>query len=481
MRENINLVWAELILSELQSRGVRHFFIAPGRRNAPFCIMAERLDLDMTSHFDERSLAFAALGAAPAALICTSGTAVANCMPAVVEAYERNEPLIIITADRPHERHGVGDWQAIDQVKIFGNYVHVAIDLPPPTDEIPAASILTQVGRLIARGPTHLNCRLREPLMEQIEPIKEGYLEGITFPWTAAPTIASSRGVVTAGLGGKEALAIAKRFGWPLFPCITSGLRTLDDPLIVHDFDSLLDDFSCDVVYHVGGKMLSKKWEAYMEKRRPALVGEGEFNPAYLRRHVDVEASPADFSLNRDFDLPDHPVRTLFENLSGRGIFLGSSLSVRLAQKFAPLVGPVDILSNRGASGIDGAISTAVGFAKKLQRGVVALIGDLTFLYDLNALALLKESPYPITLVVLNNGGGGLFSALPMPSGKMARRLIETPHEIKIKEAAQMFGVPYTQDLISGLKSQRSAMIEVCVQTKQQIEELRYELSGNSL
>ena len=224
MRENINLIWAELILSELKSRGVRRFFIAPGRRNAPFCIMAERLGLDVTSHFDERSLAFAALGAAPAALICTSGTAVANCMPAVVEAHERNEPLIIITADRPHERQGVGDWQAIDQVKIFGSFVRAAIDLPPPSEEIPATGLLTQIGQLFAEGPTHLNCRLREPLMEEKVPVSADYLDGIAFPWTAAPKIATSRGVVAAGLGGKGALAVARRLGWP--------------PLSLHHFGS---------------------------------------------------------------------------------------------------------------------------------------------------------------------------------------------------------------------------------------------------
>lgn len=481
MRENINLIWAELILSELQSRGVSRFFIAPGRRNAPFCIMAERLDLDVTSHFDERSLAFAALGAAPAVLICTSGTAVANCLPAVVEAHERNEPLIIITTDRPHERHGVGDWQAIDQVKIFGSFVRSAVDLPPPTEEIPAAGVLTQVGHLFTDGPTHLNCRLREPLMEESQPPCSSYLDGIAFPWTAAPTITSSRGVVTAGLGGKEALSVAKQLGWPLFPCITSGLRTVDDPSIFHHFETLLDDFDCDVVYHIGGKMVSKRWEIYMRERAPVLVSSSDFNPAFLRRHIGVEALPADFPEQQDIHLPEHPIKSLFENLRGRGLFLGSSLSVRLAQKFAPVVGPVDILSNRGASGIDGAISTAFGFAQKLERGVVALIGDLTFLYDLNALALLKESSQPITIVVFNNGGGGLFSALPMPSKEGARRLIETPHEVQLKGAAEMFGLAYTTDLIGGLENSTSTIIEIFVQTDQQIKELRHELSGNSL
>ena len=227
--------------------------------------------------------------------------------------------------------------------------------------------------------------------------------------------------------------------------------------------------------------MLSKKWETFMREKRPALVSSSDFNPAFLRRHIDVEASPAELPERRDFFIPDHPVKSLFENLAGRGLFLGSSLSVRLAQKFAPIVGPVDILSNRGASGIDGAISTAFGFSQKLRRGVVALIGDLTFLYDLNALALLKEAPFPITLVVLNNGGGGIFSALPLPSSEKARQLIETPHALQLQEAAKLFGLTYTTDLISGLKSQSSGIIEVFVETTQQIKELTYEFSGNPL
>lgn len=483
MRENIHLIWAELILSELKSRGIVRFFIAPGRRSAPFCIMAERLGLDITSHFDERSLAFSALGAAPAALICTSGTAVANCMPAVVEAHERHAPLIVITADRPHERHGVGDWQAIDQVKIFGSFVRLAIDLPSPTEKIPAAFVLTQVGRLLSDGPTHLNCRLREPLMEEKEPVDSHYLDGIAFPWTSAPKISPMQGIVTAGQGGKEALVIAKRLGWPLFPCITSGLRTIDDPCIVHHFEEILDELSCDAVYHVGGKMVSKQWEIFLQTKRPALVGSGLFNPVYLRRHIACEGGKGALipSLGQ---LKEHLVGALFKNLGGRGLFLGSSLSVRLAQKFAPVVGPVEILSNRGASGIDGAISSAFGFAKKIARGVVALMGDLTFLYDLNALALLKGAPYPITVVILNNRCGGIFSALPMPSGKKARALIETPQEARLEEAAHLFDVPYTTDLISGLKSGTSGIIEIFVETQQQIKDLKescYEFSRNTL
>lgn len=500
MRENINLIWSELILEELRRLGVKSFHIAPGRRDAPFCIMAERLGLEVISHFDERALAFHALGAStsgPAVLICTSGSAVANLMPAVVEAFERKAPLILITADRPHERHGVGDWQAIDQVKIFGTFVETSIDLPAPSETISPDFVLSQMQKLIGKGPTHLNLRLREPLMEEIQPVHPDYLKTIESwlnhgeAWSKAPSVQTSKGVVTAGLGaGIEALKLAKSYGWPLFPCITSNLRTVEDAHIIHHFDHLLDGFSCDVCLHVGGKMLSKRWEDFLKQKRPSLFSEGSFNPASLKRIEGVKALPSldliklkerSDSLHRV--LIETPIQKVFQSLKGRGLFIGSSLSVRLAQQFAPLVGPVDILSNRGASGIDGAISTACGFARALKKGVVALIGDLTFLYDLNALSLLKDSPYPIHIVVLNNGGGGIFSALPMPTHEKACAFMETPQRASFKKAAEIFDIPYSNDT-SGLDINSSCIIELAADTADQIQLLKepfHVLSGDSL
>lgn len=501
MRENLNLIWAELILEELRRLGVALFHIAPGRRNAPFCIVAERLGLDVVSHFDERSLAFHALGAAkqgPAALICTSGSALANCMPAVVEAYESSLPLIVITADRPAERHGIGDWQAIDQVKFFGSFIKKELALPTPTEEVSAPFILSQMAQLVQEGPTHLNCPLREPLMEEKQPLCAHYLCSIEKwlqgkeAWSVGSAVKTANGIVVAGSGGAEALEVARSYGWPLFPCITSTLRMVDDPHIIHHFEWLLDDLECEVVIHIGGKVVSKKLEQFLQKKRPKLITKSTFNPASLQRIENVEAlaSPELAKLQEkssalEASVREEPVREILSHLQGRGLFLGSSLTVRLAHNFAPANGGrVDILCNRGASGIDGAISSACGFARGLKRGVVALMGELTFLYDLNALALLKASPYPITLVVLNNGGGGLFSALPMPSSEGARRLMETPQQVNLQKAAEAFSIPYATDAAAGLNMKRSSIIEISIDKESQVNLLKepfHAVSGNNL
>lgn len=505
MRENINLIWAELILEELKRQGVCIFHIAPGRRNAPFCIMAARLGVEIVSHFDERALAFHALGVAkkePAVLICTSGTAGANFYPAVVEAHESHLPLIVITTDRPPERHNVGDWQAIDQIKLFGSFAETFIDLPLPNKEISPEYVLGQVGDLFGRkGPVHMNCRLAEPLMDEDHPVGD-YLERVT-EWLESDEVWNGsvqkpkigQGVITVGTLAsnterQQALELAHQYGWPLFPDITSGLRLMDDPHIIHHFERVLDDFECEGVLHIGGKFLSKKWEAFLEQKRPKMIG--TFNPVSLQTFEEFETRPSpdlkQLQLrNQEIEgglilwKESAAVRSTLQNLQGRGLFLANSLAVRTAQTFAPVDGGmIDVMSNRGASGIDGMIASAVGFARGLKRGVVAIVGDLAFLYDLNALALLDHSPYPITLVVINNSGGGIFSLLPMPKEKGAAQLIETPHRASLEAAAKLFDIPYTNDLEGGLDMGSSCMIEIFVDAKEHKEKL-HELSGNSL
>lgn len=497
MRENINLIWAELILVELQRQGARLFHIAPGRRNAPFCIMAERLGLQVVSHFDERSLAFHALGAAknaPAVLICTSGTAGANFFPAVAEASESALPLIVITADRPHERHRVGDWQAIDQVKLFGTFVREFIDLPLPTESISPSYVLGQVGRLVnKKGPVHMNCRLAEPLMDEKRMVRTDYLAPVidwlksSERWNGASLrLPISRGVITVGAlhtqeESRAALALAHQYGWPLFPDITSGLRSCSDSHIIHHFEWMLEDFHCDGVVHVGGKMVSKKWEAVLEALRPKMVSAG--NVASLQTYTAIVPQPSpDLEALRkkshriEEEMGDlweeaAAVRAALNALKGRGLFLANSLAVRTAQNFAPIEGEItDVMCNRGASGIDGMIASSVGFARGLKKGVVAIVGDIAFLYDVNALALLKNSPEPVTLVVINNSGGGIFSLLTMPQQEGARSLIETPHSAHLEAAAQLFDIPYTRDLTVGLNMNCSCMIEVCVSAHEYVE-----------
>ncbi|HLP60036.1 MAG TPA: 2-succinyl-5-enolpyruvyl-6-hydroxy-3-cyclohexene-1-carboxylic-acid synthase, partial [Candidatus Deferrimicrobium sp.] len=173
---NLNYIWSELIIEELIRNGVNLFCIAPGSRSAPLTVAAARHPKARTViHYDERGLAFYALGYAsvtrrPVALICTSGTAAANFFPAIIETSKKKLPLILLTADRPPELRETGALQTIDQIKMYGNYVRWFVDLPVPDPQIKPETLLTTIDQAVFRsqdplpGPVHLNCMFREPL-----------------------------------------------------------------------------------------------------------------------------------------------------------------------------------------------------------------------------------------------------------------------------------------------------------------------------
>lgn len=166
---NINTLWAELLVEELVRQGVTSFHISPGSRSAPLALaVAGNPRAQATIHFDERGTAFHALGQAvstgrPAVLVCTSGTAVANFLPAIVEAAQAHVALIVLTADRPSEMQDTGSNQTIDQTRIFGTYAKWACQLPAPTTDVPPEFILTTVDQAVYRctrsaaGPVHID------------------------------------------------------------------------------------------------------------------------------------------------------------------------------------------------------------------------------------------------------------------------------------------------------------------------------------
>ncbi|MFB6279749.1 MAG: 2-succinyl-5-enolpyruvyl-6-hydroxy-3-cyclohexene-1-carboxylic-acid synthase, partial [Salinibacter sp.] len=262
---NPTYLWTQLLVEELVRTGVETFFVAPGSRSTPLTVAAAwHPDAETVLHVDERGNAFAALGAGratqtPAAWITTSGTAVANGLPAVVEASVDGVPLLLLTADRPPELRDTGANQTIDQVKIFGDYVRWQVDVPPPSDEINPAYVLTTANQAVHRtqrapaGPVHVNCMFRKPL----EPVEsettvtipatvEDWAAGAE-PYTQYPTPVATppgaevealaerlggteQGLVVAGRLDTAAAAdatqrLATHLGWPLVPDLTSRLR----------------------------------------------------------------------------------------------------------------------------------------------------------------------------------------------------------------------------------------------------------------
>ncbi len=317
---NIGRLWADLMVEELLRSGVGLFCVAPGSRSTPLvtAIAAnEEARGRVLLHFDERGTAFAALGYAratgrPAAWVTTSGTAVANGLPAVVEASADAVPLLLLTADRPPELRQTGANQTIDQPDIFGGYTRWRFDLPAPDPEVDPAMVLTTVDQAVHRarrppgGPVHLNLMFREPLAPDSDHRDYGeYLSGLT-PWLGGsdpytryaatrPAVdpaevqalwhelrPARRGLLLAGHldspeEGEAVLRLADALGWPLLPDVTSHLRlgAGDRKGTAPYYDLLLagEEFHRDhrpeAVLHVGGRLVSKRLQQLVEQTRP--------------------------------------------------------------------------------------------------------------------------------------------------------------------------------------------------------------------
>jgi len=315
---NVPYLWAQLLIEELVRTGVETFFVAPGSRSTPLTVAAVRHpEASVVLHVDERGTAFAALGwgrarSGPAAWITTSGTAVANGQPAVVEASVDGVPMVLLTADRPPELRDTGANQTIDQVKMFGDYVRWQADVPPPTEAIDPAYVLTTVDQAVHQarrrppGPVHLNCGFRKPL----EPVEDGSAKRVppvvrAWAQTSDPFTTYSRsrskgadldGVLRATEGVERGLVVAGRLdsdaeadavrrlasdlGWPLLPGLTSRLRLRrrkEQAPSVPFFDLVLtsDAFRREnrpeAVLHLGGRVTSKRLRHFLRDCAPAV------------------------------------------------------------------------------------------------------------------------------------------------------------------------------------------------------------------
>jgi len=546
-------LWAELLVEELVRGGVGLFCLAPGSRSTPLTVaVASNPRAKHLLHFDERGTAFAALGYAratgrPAAWITTSGTAVANGLPAVVEASVDSVPLLLLTADRPPELRDSGANQTIPQPNLFGEYVRWSFDVPTPTPTIDPAFVLTTADQALHRamgppaGPVHLNCMFREPLAPE-HPDAPAEIPGGLQHWASggepytryetpsrvAPDDvcafaerlrAVERGLVVAGrlatrAEGVAVVRLAEALGWPLLPDIGSQIRFTDSPVACPFYDQVLgstafaEAHAPEAVIHLGGRSTSKRLAQFIARSRPrtlAVVRDDpfRFDPDHRvtdRVEADVAAwceavgshgrgaargewldawrrasVAADDLLDVRFDeaeaLSEPHVARVAVQQAGAGLVLAASMPVRDADAFAASTGtPPLVVSNRGASGIDGTVATAAGVARGLDAPVLLLIGDLALLHDLNSLALLREGP-PVTVVAVNNDGGGIFHFLPIAEHDgVFEPYFGTPHGLGFEHAAEQFELTYYRPdtpsafaaaLASARSSEASALIEV--------------------
>ena len=551
--ETLNHLWAGLLVEELLRNGVTTFCISPGSRSTPLTMAAaQNARARCVVHFDERGAAYFALGYAratekPAALICTSGTAAANYLPAVIEADRSRIPLMVLTADRPPELRETGANQTILQAGLFGPYTRWRFDLPCPTRDIPQAFVLTTVDQAVFRacgpdaGPVHLNCPYREPLVPgEMAWESEAHASSPWLnsgePYTAyAPTQMglepatarrlyemtgeAQRPVVAVGQLNRAAdraavAALASLLRCPVFPDVASGLRLgPPDSSVMTHFDLFLSapeiarELQPDLVLQLGGPMVSKSFQRWLEYHRPArcvrischperddpghlvswriqaalpqicdaFAGSGTVNSLpnnasgawfeHVRGYQERAARSLDhfFSMHRDLTEPAL-ARYIAANAGpSDALFLGNSMPIRDAQRYASACGPGPVVfANRGASGIDGAIATVAGAAFGSGRALTALVGDLAALHDLNSLALLRTIRTPTVLVIINNNGGGIFHFLPVSSQTaLFDPYFATPHGLSFENAAALFGLAYAKpDSMGALKEAYTAALE---------------------
>lgn len=500
-----NRRWAGVVLEALTRHHVEHICIAPGSRSAPLTLAAaDNAKLICHTHFDERGLGHLALGLAkstgnPVAVIVTSGTAVANLYPAIIEAHLTGERLIILSADRPAELIDCGANQAIDQTAMFA--AHAAfLPLPRPTPDISARWLVSTVDAALGQhlyGAIHINCPFAEPLYGDITSAYHAWQDTLGEWWNGeAPWLdqqlqvavavqpdwhlwRQNRGVVVAGkLAPEEGVAVAhwaNALGWPLLGDIQShtgqplphaGLWLAHPPVA-----ELLE--ATDIVVQFGSHLVGKALNSWLAECEPDafwLVENmpGRRDPAqhrgrrivsavqpWLAAHPadalpvnwcpQLAACAADAAATRTFALDDeaslaHHLQALLPE--DGALFLGNSLTIRLADTFARLPAGYPVYANRGASGIDGLIATAAGVQRGGQKPLLAIVGDISALYDINSLALLTQSVTPLVLIVVNNGGGQIFSTLPTPEAAR-QRFFAMPQKVDFSALAAAFGLQF--------------------------------------
>ena len=516
-----NRAWGHLLVDGLRQLGVDRFFLSPGARSAPLAVALS--GRNVTTHYDERGMAFAALGCAmatgrPAVCVTTSGSAVANLLPACVEAFHSNVPLIFLTADRPPELRGTGANQTIHQPGLFGGFVRYAVDLPCAQDEGALSRLSDVISEVVAiamapqPGPVHLNVPIREPLLESGVAAVDEKIEfsrvanSFPFDWPSDfdfQRFASGRGVVVIGrlpVGEQDRvdaiLDLAKNLGWPVLADAVSGARLR--PGIIRHADWILQRHDVpppERVLHFGGALVSKrigKWlsacrgtDCLQVRMFPERLDPWEQHPVFIRagiqqfceslesiampmdantwieswRRADgVVGATIEAELSTDDAVTEPAILRALADVAADTkwpVFLGNSMPIRDFDSCAAAVSKavVPIFANRGASGIDGNIATVAGLALGCVSPLLAVMGDLAALHDLNSLPLLQG--LPVTLVIINNGGGGIFRFLPID---VEERLLETPHAWEFRGAAQQFGMEYHQ--VASLSELRKLLAE---------------------
>ncbi|HEC2175945.1 TPA: 2-succinyl-5-enolpyruvyl-6-hydroxy-3-cyclohexene-1-carboxylic-acid synthase [Staphylococcus delphini] len=525
-------------VSELYAYGLREVVISPGSRSTPLALAFEcHPHIQTWIHPDERSAAFFALGLIkgsqrPVAILCTSGTAAANYVPAIAESHISRLPLVVLTSDRPHELRGVGAPQAINQVNMFQNYVRFQFDLPiadgtPNTLDVNKYQLqkASQFFEGPHQGPVHFNLPFREPLTPDLS--RQDLLTSLhyerphyqkTMDFSAIlPVLKQSKGLIVVGdmqhQDISQILTFATIYDLPILADPLNGIRATQHPNVVTTYDLLLRsglDLSADFVIRVGKPVVSKKLNQWLKTTDATQI--------LVQNNADIDAFPKnsdyffEMSANDFFralgDIPAayrkmwlrqwqsmeeqarHTIkvhqktandeaayvsRVLDKLGADDALFVSNSMPIRDIDNLY-IDHQARIYANRGANGIDGVVSTALGMA--VHHKVTLLIGDIAFYHDMNGLLMSKLNDIHMNIVLLNNDGGGIFSYLPQKEGapEHFERLFGTPTGLNFEHAALLYDFNYKrfQDLqsfeYSHLTTMTPTLFEVVTQRETNYE-----------
>lgn len=551
-------------VSELVQTGITDVVVSPGSRSTPMAmVMVEHPDLRVHIDVDERSAAFFALGMAkasgkPVAILCTSGTAAANYFPAIVEAHYSRVPLVVLTADRPHELRDVGAPQAVDQIHLYGKHVKwfVEMAIPEQSDDM-----LRYARNVCARaastalsapaGPVHLNFPFREPLVPNLE--KEDLFQlgerqnGYVTIQQGVPQLHKhqieriseelkkyEKGIIVCGSLEEEGFidAVVQFSDVLQYPIIADPLSQLrsgkhDGTNIIDTYDTFLrnqdakDALKPDVIIRFGAMPVSKALTIFLKENKEAEQwvidgGMGWRDPSllttsmiycsetgfcegistyvgrrpssdYLHKWREVNSFTKENML-RIRDVSELNEGGLFHLLpdilpEGSTLFVGNSMPIRDLDSFFHFNSKgIRIMANRGANGIDGTISTALG-ASTVQQPLYLVVGDLTFFHDLTGLMMAKLYNLNINIILINNNGGGIFSFLPQASHpKNFEKLFGTPLDLKFEHVVHMYNGSYelisdwnhfTSSFVQNLKNDGLSVLEVTTNRDTNLKEHR--------
>ncbi len=520
---NRNIVWCDVFIDQLVNLGVKYACVSPGSRSTPLIIsFSGNKNITMHTIVDERSSAFFALGLAkksntPVVLVTTSGTAVAELYPAIIEAYYQRIPLIIITADRPPILRNSGANQTINQHNIYSNHIRFFADAGLPN--IQKLSSMKKLATdafehacVIDRGPVHLNFPFEKPFEPKSYTDKIDVVKLEKLFSSATPTVKATnenhialkslakrfsytkKGLILIGYSyyanefPEEVVKFSKKFGYPIYVDGSSSLRfgshaktnIIDNLTAIVRSGQFRKDYDPDLIIQFGGAPTSNVLLEFFKNSSAEKILVNRFgdknDPSQTAKTVlaidaalfcktldsfDITTGKSSWleSIRRMNKIAVHQKENiirrapfmfegkiadeLFENIPAKSdVMISNSLPIRDVDFFASANNKqINIFTNRGASGIDGINSTAVGIARASNNPTFLLTGDLAFYHDLNGIYNSIKFKVPLTVVLINNDGGGIFHSLPISDyPEIFAENFLTPMELNFAKLVQAYG-----------------------------------------